>query len=78
MLCATCGLIAYIATQVYLLLYKYMCLLTFNSEVLFTLSSSSCTDKICDSECFYSSIVELLYDPEEQKEVEELLSWWNQ
>ena len=69
-----------ITTQVYLLLYNYTCLLTFNSEVHFALSSSlvfSCTDKICDSEHFYNSLLELLYDPEEQKEVEELLSWWN-
>ena len=80
MLCATRGSIAYIATQVYPLLYDYTCLLTFNSEVRFALSSSSVfsrTDKICDSERFYNSLLELLYDPEEQKEVEELLSWWN-
>ena len=80
MLCTTRGSIAYIATQVYPLLYDYTCLLTFNSEVHFALSSSSVfsrTDKICDSEHFYNSLLELLYDLEEQKEVEELLSWWN-
>ena len=81
MLCATHGSIAYIATQVYPLLYDYTCLLTFNSEVHFALSLLlvfSCTDKICDSEHFYNSLLELLHNPEEQKEVEELLSWWNQ
>ena len=50
-------------------------------KVWFALSSSSvfsCTDKICDSKWFYNSILELLYDADEQKEVVELLIWWNQ
>ena len=50
-------------------------------KVWFALSSSlvfSCTDKICDSKQFYNSILELLYDADEQKEVVELLIWWNQ
>ena len=49
-------------------------------KVRFALSSSSVfsrTDKICDSERFYNSLLELLYDADEQKEVEELLTWWN-
>ena len=31
-----------------------------------------------DSETFYISVLEVLEDPEEQDEVKELLSWWNQ
>ncbi|KAH6910439.1 hypothetical protein BKA70DRAFT_1424106 [Coprinopsis sp. MPI-PUGE-AT-0042] len=30
-----------------------------------------------DSETFYNSVLDLLEDPEEQDEVQELLSWWN-
>ncbi|KIM59747.1 hypothetical protein SCLCIDRAFT_27139 [Scleroderma citrinum Foug A] len=36
------------------------------------------TDLITDSECFYTSIMELLNDPEEQGEVNQLMAWWNQ
>ena len=49
-------------------------------KVWFALSSSlvfSHTDKICDSKWFYNSLLELLYNADEQKEVEELLIWWN-
>lgn len=35
------------------------------------------SDLITDSERFYNTIIELLYDAEEKKEVDELLSWWN-
>ena len=74
----------YIATQV-TYIYIYMLIATNNQpysvlKVRFALSSSSvfsCTDKICDSERFYNSLLELLYDADEQKEVEELLIWWN-
>ena len=79
-LCTTHGSIAYITTQVHLLLYEQTHLLTYDSKVCFALSLSSvfsCTDKICDSEHFFNSLLEVLYDPEEQKEVEELLSWQN-
>ncbi|KIJ08289.1 hypothetical protein PAXINDRAFT_18565 [Paxillus involutus ATCC 200175] len=54
--------IAYVATQTW-----------------FTLTSAqvfSCTDLVTDSEHFYTSILELLDDPEE-KEVDQLLIWWN-
>jgi len=32
---------------------------------------------VTDSETFYSSILELLEDPDERLEVVELLIWWN-
>ena len=84
--CATHGSIAYIATQV---TYIYVCVcvliatndqLYYVLKVWFALSSSlvfSHTDKICDSKWFYNSLLELLYNADEQKEVEELLIWWN-
>ncbi|KAG1840660.1 hypothetical protein C8R48DRAFT_781677 [Suillus tomentosus] len=59
----TIASIAYIATQ-----------------VRFALSSSSVfsrTDTVTDSEMFYHSLLDLLEDPEECKEVVELLTWWN-
>ncbi|KAG1771119.1 hypothetical protein EV702DRAFT_1202148 [Suillus placidus] len=59
----TIGSIAYIATQ-----------------VRFALSSSSVfsrTDTTTDSETFYHSLLDLLEDPEESKEIDELILWWN-
>ncbi|KAG1893129.1 uncharacterized protein F5891DRAFT_1196751 [Suillus fuscotomentosus] len=59
----TIASIAYIATQ-----------------VQFALSSSSVfsrTDTTTDSEMFYHSFLDLLEDPEEFKEVDELLTLWN-
>ncbi|KAG1899724.1 uncharacterized protein F5891DRAFT_953484 [Suillus fuscotomentosus] len=59
----TIASIAYIATQ-----------------VRFALSSSSVfsrTDTTTDSETFYHSLLDLLEDPEESQEVDELLTWWN-
>ncbi|KAG1839572.1 hypothetical protein DFJ58DRAFT_733296 [Suillus subalutaceus] len=50
------------------------------TQVRFTLSSSSVfsrTDTVTDSEMFYHSLLDLLEDPEECKEVDELLTWWN-
>ncbi|KAG1839784.1 hypothetical protein C8R48DRAFT_621474 [Suillus tomentosus] len=50
------------------------------TQVRFTLSSSSVfsrTDTTTDSETFYHSLLDLLEDPEECKEVDELLTWWN-
>lgn len=50
------------------------------AQVRFAISSSpvfSRTDTATDSETFYLSILELLEDPEEKSEVEELISWWN-
>ncbi|KAG1804018.1 hypothetical protein EV424DRAFT_1474520 [Suillus variegatus] len=58
----TRGSLAYIATQ-----------------VQFSLSSSSvfsCTDMVTDSENFYHSILDLLEDPYESKEVGKLMMWW--
>jgi hypothetical protein len=49
-------------------------------KVRFALSSSSVfsrTDTTTDSETFYHSLLDLLEDPEESKEVDELLTWWN-
>jgi hypothetical protein len=46
----------------------------------FTLTSAqvfSCSDLVTDSECFYTSIMELLDDPEEREEVNLLILWWN-
>ena len=37
----------------------------------------SCTDLVTDSKCFYTSILELLLDPDEKEEVHQLLIWWN-
>ncbi|KAG1880677.1 hypothetical protein C8R48DRAFT_744863 [Suillus tomentosus] len=59
----TIASIAYIATQ-----------------VRFALSSSSVflrTDTATDSETFYHSLLDLLEDPDESREVDELLAWWN-
>ena len=35
------------------------------------------TDKVTDSERFFTSLFDLLDDPMEKKEVEALLGWWN-
>ena len=46
----------------------------------FALSASpvfSRTDTATDSEKFYTSILELLEDPQESREVNELFVWWN-
>ncbi|KAG1894632.1 uncharacterized protein F5891DRAFT_1130893 [Suillus fuscotomentosus] len=50
------------------------------TQVRFALSSSSVfsrTDTTTDSETFYHSLLDLLEDPEEYKEIDELLTWWN-
>lgn len=49
-------------------------------QARFALTSAqvfSRTDLVTDSERFYNSITELLFDPEEREEVEQLLTWWN-
>lgn len=49
-------------------------------QVWFALSSASVfcrTDKETDSETFYTSVLELFEDPEEQDEVKDLTAWWN-
>lgn len=51
------------------------------SQVRFALSSAgvfSRTDSETDSETFYTSVIELLEDPQEQDEVRPLMLWWNQ
>ncbi|TEB12107.1 hypothetical protein FA13DRAFT_1721977, partial [Coprinellus micaceus] len=51
------------------------------TQVRFALSSAgvfSRTDAETDSETFYTSVLELLEDPEEQDEVRPLILWWNQ
>ncbi|KAG1811298.1 hypothetical protein EV424DRAFT_1473744 [Suillus variegatus] len=58
----TKGSLAYIATQ-----------------IQFSLSSSSIfsrTDTVTDSDNFYYSILDLLEDPDEIKEVTDLMTWW--
>ncbi|KAG1806368.1 uncharacterized protein HD556DRAFT_1428517 [Suillus plorans] len=58
----TKGSLAYVATQIW-----------------FALSSSSVfsrTDTVTDSENFYHSILDLLEDPDEIKEVTDLMMWW--
>ena len=49
-------------------------------QMHFALTSAqvfSRTDLVTDSEHFYSSIVELLNDPDEMEEVNQLMMWWN-
>lgn len=49
-------------------------------QVRFALCSSpvfSRTDTATDSETFYQSLLELLDDPDEAFEVDELMVWWN-
>ncbi|KAG1848336.1 hypothetical protein DFJ58DRAFT_717101 [Suillus subalutaceus] len=51
-----------------------------NSVTIASLASSSMfsrTDTTTDSETFYHSLLDLLEDPEEYKEIDELLTWWN-
>lgn len=70
--------IAYIATQV--------CSISWNNlpaypvQVRFALTSAtvfSRTDTVTDSERFYHSVLDLLEDPAEEKEVVNLLAWWD-
>ena len=35
------------------------------------------TDLATDSERFYNSVLELLEDPDEKDEVDQLMGWWN-
>ena len=75
----TIGSLAYIATQV-------SKLPTANAsadpawQVCFALSSAgifSRSDMIMDLEQFYTSLFDILKDPREKKEVDDLLGWWN-
>ncbi|KIJ64395.1 hypothetical protein HYDPIDRAFT_28335 [Hydnomerulius pinastri MD-312] len=63
MRCITKASLAYVATQ-----------------ARFSLTSAqvfSRTDLVTDSERFYTTILELLEDPDEKDEVDQLLVWWN-
>ena len=49
-------------------------------QVRFALTSSPVflrTDTVTDSETFYSSILDLFDDAQEQDEVRDLVAWWN-
>jgi hypothetical protein len=35
------------------------------------------SDTATDSETFYNTILDLLEDPEEMQEVDNLIAWWN-
>jgi hypothetical protein len=77
----TIASLAYIATQVRrAITLLYQDAFDARPKVRFALSSSSVfsrTDTTTDSETFYHSLLDLLEDPEEVKEVDELLTWWN-
>ncbi|KAG0701808.1 hypothetical protein DFH29DRAFT_982573 [Suillus ampliporus] len=63
-----------------LLTCAYKHVFTSPSSVRFALSSSSVfsrMDTSTDSETFYHSLLDLFEDPDELKEVSELLIWWN-
>ncbi|KIJ62743.1 hypothetical protein HYDPIDRAFT_93808, partial [Hydnomerulius pinastri MD-312] len=50
------------------------------TQARFALTSTqvfSRTDLVTDSERFYNSVIDLLDDPEEKEEVDQLLTWWN-
>ncbi|KAH6885998.1 hypothetical protein BKA70DRAFT_1123482, partial [Coprinopsis sp. MPI-PUGE-AT-0042] len=50
------------------------------SKVRFSLTSLPIflrSDSETDLETFYNSVLDLLKDPEEQDEVQDLLIWWN-
>ena len=72
--------LAYVATQVSCIRKMlFSNALTF-LEAHFALTSAqvfSRTDLVTDSERFYNSIIELLDDPEERGEVDQLMAWWN-
>ena len=70
--------IAYVTTQV--LLPHKVVPLTDLLQAHFALTSAqvfSRTDLITNLECFYTSILDLLGDPDEKDEVNQLLMWWN-
>ena len=70
--------IAYVTTQV--LLPHKVVPLTDLLQARFALTSAqvfSRTDLITDSERFYTRILDLLGDPDEKDEVNQLLMWWN-
>ena len=73
--------LAYVATQVCSII-DICCtfIQLFLIQARFSLTSAqvfSCTDHVTDSKHFYNSILELLEDPEEKDEVNQLMTWWN-
>jgi hypothetical protein len=71
--------LAYVATQV-CIRQSFPAFLMLFLQVRFALSSSpvfSKSDQVTDSERFYSSVLDLFYDIDERKEVDDLLAWWN-
>jgi hypothetical protein len=71
--------IAYVATQVNML-YGEPLYYLISLQARFALSSSPVftrSDTVTDSERFYTSILGLLEDQDEVKEVDDLLAWWN-
>jgi len=88
MMCVAPASIAYIATQVCIILffevldsYESSTLRPPHSQAQFALSLSavfSRTDIVTNSQRFYDSILNLFKDVEEREEVEDLIDWWNQ
>jgi hypothetical protein len=71
--------IAYIVTQVCMSVFHAHAMLN-PEKVHFCLSLSpvfSKSDNVTDSEHFYTIILDLLEDPDEAKEVDDLLRWWD-
>jgi hypothetical protein len=72
--------IAYVATQVSVRCLFHLITFVTHRQVRFALTSSpvfSRTDTVTDSETFYSSILDLFDDAQEQDEVRDLVAWWN-
>lgn len=80
MTCVTPASIAYVATQVRPSFAVSPRSLSWFYQARFALSSAavfSRSDTITDSERFYTSILELFDDIDEQQELQELVIWWN-
>lgn len=76
----TAASLAYVATQVGYSTYFVNPILTWSRQARFALASSPTftrTDTVTDSHRFYTSMLDLLEDPDEKKEVDELFVWWN-
>ena len=81
MRCVTKASIAYVATQVMSSMFFTDVVVSIHcTQTRFALTSTqvfSQTDHVTDSERFYNSVLELLDDPEEKEEVDQLTVWWN-
>ena len=81
MRCVTKASIAYIMTQVMSsMFFSDIVILIHCTQTCFALTSTqvfSCTNHVTDSKHFYNSVLELLDDPEEKEEVDQLTVWWN-